>query len=358
MKTALYDQHVALGAKIVNFAGWEMPIQYKGIIPEHHAVRKAAGLFDVSHMGRIKVKGTEAERFLDFLSTNLIAGKPEGSATYTAWCHENGGTVDDVIVYKKNTQDYFIIVNAGNREKDLNHLKKHAVNFKVAITHEFDEGGILALQGPNAIPIIAQLFPETVQLKPMHFMTDTFEDREIILATTGYTGAGGLEIYANNPTIVRLWTILLEIGKPYGLEPIGLGARDTLRLEMGYALYGHELSDTISPNESVSRWTIKSNKHHFLGEDALAKSTRNQYGLVLQDPGIAREGYQVFRDNKPIGVITSGTFSPTLQKAIAILMSDIPLNIGDLVAIQIRQKQCFAKVVELPFLDTHPRSHQ
>lgn len=350
MKTALYDQHVALGAKMVDFAGWEMPIQYTGIIPEHHAVRRQAGIFDVSHMGRILVEGLQAEAFLDFLSTNVIAGKPPGSATYTVWCHEKGGCVDDVIVYKQDQTRFFVVVNAGNRQKDLDHLIAHSPAYDVTITDRFKEDGILAIQGPAAVAIVSQLFPEVSTMMPMHFTAGRYKGQDVIIASTGYTGAGGVEVYAPNEVIVNLWTELLAKGKEHGLVPAGLGARDTLRQEMGYALYGHELSDDIQPAESVSHWTVKPGKHDFLGKQYQQERRRSQHGIVLLDKGIAREGYEVFKDGSRIGRITSGTFSPTLQQAIAIVMSDVPLSEGDTVDVQIRQNRCAARVVKLPFL--------
>lgn len=341
MKTALYERHQALGAKMVDFNGWEMPIQYKGIIAEHHTVRNAVGMFDVSHMGRIVIEGEDAEAFLDFLSTNKIAGKPDFSATYTVWCNSQGGTVDDVIVYKKDNRHFFVIVNAGNRQKDLEHLLIQRKQYRVTIQDKFKEEGILAIQGPFALETFAKLVPEVKDLKPMHFMIHG----EMILSGTGYTGSGGLEVYAPHQKIVELWDQLIALG----VEPIGLGARDTLRLEMGYALYGHELSDTISAKESVSAWTVK-NKH-FLGKEAAEnKNLRHAYGIILADKGIAREGYLVFKDGKEIGKVTSGTLSPTLNKAIALVLVEGNYALGDSVDIQIRQNHVKAHIVELPFL--------
>lgn len=349
MKTALYDQHIALGAKMVEFAGWEMPIQYSGIIPEHHAVRQHAGLFDVSHMGRILIEGPDAEKLLDFLSTNVIAGKPSGSATYTVWCREDGGCVDDVIVYKVDQTHYFVIVNAGNRDKDYRHLMKYAHGYDVTVNERFTQDGILAIQGPAAKDILKRLFPEIVSIAPMHFKVGRYHFQEAILSATGYTGAGGFEIYAPNTAITALWKDLLGLGKADGLIPVGLGARDTLRLEMGYALYGHELKEDIKPIETVSHWTVKANKHDFLGKEFQEKK-RTQHGLIVLEGGIAREGYEVFKGDASIGHVTSGTFSPTLQKAVAIILSTTPLNEGDIVDVQIRQKRCPCKIVKLPFI--------
>jgi len=341
MRTALYERHKTLGAKMVDFNGWEMPVQYKGIIAEHHAVRNAVGMFDVSHMGRIVIQGEDAEPFLDFLSTNKIAGKPDFTATYTVWSNSHGGTVDDVIVYKKDSHHFFVIVNAGNRHKDLEHLVSQRKNYRVTIEDKFKDEGILAIQGPLALETFAKIIPEVKNLKSMHFLVHG----DMILSGTGYTGSGGLEVYAPHQIVVSLWDQLIKLG----VEPIGLGARDTLRLEMGYALYGHELSDTISPKESVSSWTIK-NKNYF-GKDTLEnKNHRQAYGVILADKGIAREGYPVFKDGSQIGVVTSGTLSPTLNKAIAIVLVDGKVTLGDSVDIKIRQNFVKAHIVELPFL--------
>lgn len=355
MKTSLYQEHLALGAKMVEFGGWEMPIQYKGIIHEHLTVRQHVGVFDVSHMGRIMIEGPDAERLLDHLSTNVIQNKADYSATYTVWCNHEGTCIDDLIIYKKNAHQFFIVVNAANRQKDLHHLKELAANYNVIITDTYNDGGILAVQGPKAAPLMTALFPQTNVLKHMQFMPVSYEGQEIFIARTGYTGEDGFEIYASNSATVKLWHLLLKEGKQYQLEPIGLGARDTLRLEMGYALYGHEINETIAPTESVSAWTVKLDKHDFIGKPSLkslnALSTkRHEYGVILKDKGIAREGFEVFKQGALIGKVTSGTFSPSLNQAIAIVLVEINLKEGDNVDIMIRRHLCQAAVVNLPFL--------
>lgn len=351
LRTALYDRHCALGAKMVDFSGWKMPVQYQGIISEHHAVRNAVGVFDVSHMGRILVQGEDAETFLDYISTNKITGKPDLSATYTVWSNATGVCVDDVIVYKINATHFFVIANAGNRQKDLEHLKNESKAFKVSVRDCFATEGILAVQGPKAVLLMSKLFPEASKMQAMHFCETAYEGTKLIVSHTGYTGAGGFEVYAPNAVIIKLWDQL--IGQ--GAVPIGLGARDTLRLEMGYALYGHEISDTIAANESVSAWTVKWNKPAFLGKESLEKieksaDKRAEYGVILQEPGIARAGYEVFQNGICIGIVTSGSHSPTLNQAIAIILVSTKLQENDQVDIQIRQKRCKAKVVKLPFV--------
>ena len=350
MKTALYEKHQNLGAKIVDFAGFQMPVQYKGILHEHAAVRKSAGIFDVSHMGLINIRGEEAESFLNYLSVNKIS-KNDFSATYTVFCNEKGGSVDDLIIYKKNVNDFFVVVNASNRQKDFEHLHLHAKRYNVKIETLFDTHGIIAIQGPLVKAITEEIFPKADEIKPFRFLPLPYRNQEIILSATGYTGSGGFEIYGPNDAILDLWDLFIT----KSLEPCGLGARDILRLEKGYALYGHELSDTIAPTESVSAWTVKFDKPDFLGKEALlnlekSPHKRNQYGVVLLDRGIARENYPVFHQGKEIGLVTSGTMSPMLNKAISIILVKEKFNIGDLVEIKIRQNLVNAQIVNLPFL--------
>lgn len=348
MKFHLYEKQVALGAKMVDFAGFEMPLQYAGIIEEVRAVREVAGLFDVSHMGRISVRGERSEEFLDYLSTNKICGKKELTATYTVLSNRQGGAVDDVLIYKISPTHFFMIVNASNREKVLAHLKKYLWK-GIVIEDHFKEGGILALQGPKATLFAEKIFPE---VKPMHFKVSFFGGEEVIVSGTGYTGAGGLEFYGNLKNITALWDrLLLE----EGLKPAGLGARDLLRLEKGYALYGHELREDIAPNESVSSWTIKWDGRDFLGKSAMeilekSSTKRKQYGLILEEPGIAREGYPVLKNGVKVGLVTSGNFSPTLKKSIAIVMISGTFQETDRIEVIIREKKVKAKETPLPFL--------
>lgn len=324
-----------------------MPVQYEGIIAEHMAVRKHAGIFDVSHMGKIDVIGPEAEKLLDYLSTNKIEGKKQGTATYTVWCRADGGTVDDLIIYKLAEEQFFIVVNAGNREKDLTHLLTVAKEFNVKIEPRFEQT-ILAVQGPKALEILSKIYPGIETLKPMKIATFG----NVVISGTGYTGSGGVEIFASEKDGGRIWDQCIALG----VISIGLGARDTLRLEKGFALYGHELSDEISPIESVSAWTVKLNKPDFLGKNAIkaleeGSKKRQQYGVILRERGVARAGCRVLdTSGKSIGVVTSGTHSPSLKKAIAIVLVSKQLQEGDTILIEIRNKQCKAEVTALPFV--------
>lgn len=331
MKTPFFDRHVALGAKMVSFAGWEMPIQYKGILHEHEAVRKRAGLFDVSHMARVAVKGKEASQFFEWISTNKLHGP--GRATYTCFCNDLGGTVDDAMVYKESDTSLFVIINASRRQIDLNHFKNQAKRFDVAIEEPFHKEGILALQGPEA----GRYLPK------IPYMTFR-QEGELIFSGTGYTGSGGIEIFGPENQLISLWDQLIR----EGVEPIGLGARDTLRLEKGYALYGHELSETISPTESVSAWTVKLEKD-FLGKERLS-TRRKAYGVRVNDPALPREGFRIFSNEIPIGYVTSGGFSPTLKVPIALILSEKPLQPSDPLTIEIRGRQISASVTSLPFI--------
>lgn len=355
MKTPLYERHCQLGARFVDFSGWQMPLYYSGILEEHRTVRSAVGLFDISHMGRVLFQGGEAEAFVDYLSTNKIAGKKEGTATYTLFTNREGGCVDDALVYKESPTDYFTVVNAANRQKDLTHFLKIAALFKhVSVIPRYDEEGMLAVQGPQALLFISELFPETAGLAPFHFMAIEIDGHKILLSRTGYTGEEGVEIFAPLDIVPTLWDLLMQKGRRYQIRPIGLGARDTLRLEMGYALYGHELSETISPLESVSAWTVKLKQRNFIGKEALqalkkSGKKRSAGALLLEGEGIARQGYPVFSADQQIGVVTSGTQSPSCRKAIALVLTDRELHEGEEVTVQIRQKRCPARVVVLPF---------
>jgi aminomethyltransferase len=343
---------------MVPFAGWEMPVQYQGVIEEHWAVRRSVGLFDVSHMGAILLRGAGAEALLDSLSTNKIAGKKPGTATYTVWPHAEGGSVDDVIIFRETDEAFYVVANAGNRMKDLAHLQAAAIGHDVEIEDLYADHGILALQGPRAMELAEALFPEAAGMKPMRCATFAWQGQPVRLSTTGYTGSGGCELLAHESVIVALWEELLDRGQSLNIQPIGLAARDTLRLEMGFALYGHELSDEIFANESVSAWTVRWSKEAFRGKAAMeereaSSSKRHCCAVELVDKGIAREGYEVYLGDSQIGVVTSGTQSPCLQKSIALLLLDQPLAEGSDVEIQVRKRRVKAKVCSLPFINPH-----
>lgn len=354
MRTALYDRHVALGAKIVDFVGWEMPLFYSGIVAEHLTVRRAVGLFDVSHMGCIEIQGEEAEPFVDFISTNTIRDRPDLSATYTVLSTESGGCVDDSIVFRRKEDHFFIVVNASNRQKDLEHLVRTSKGYRVSLLPRYETHGILSLQGPNSRAVLAKFFGQDITLKTMRFTIKSYEQQELILSRTGYTGSLGYELISTIPVIVKLWEALLEVGQDEGIAPIGLGARDTLRLEAGYALYGHELSTDIAPTESVSEWTVSWKKSNFLGKEALLRlasnpKKRSQHAIALLDKGVPRQGCAIFKGNRNIGLVTSGSHSPILSRGIAIIMVRENLALGEKVEVEVRGHRLQAEVVKLPF---------
>lgn len=355
MKTILYDRHLALGAKMVAFGDWEMPLYYKGTVAEHLAVRNRVGLFDVSHMGRIDIEGENASLFMEYLCTKHITEQPNSSSSYAVMCHPSGGAVDDTIVYRIASNHYFIVANANNREKDLQHIMRYSHHFGCKVTSRFADIGIIALQGPQSPDVVEEVLKVTIALRAMQFAFVPFDNSEILISRTGYTGSVGYEFFAPLDVLGQLWDALLQTRRAPDILPCGLAARDTLRLEAGYALYGHELSDDIAPTESVSAWTVNWKKGDFVGKEALLHlensfNKRAQYGIRLLDPGIAREGSQVWKGQRRIGVVTSGTHSPSLNCSIAIIMVTGTLAFGETVEVEIRGRKAKARVVKLPFV--------
>jgi aminomethyltransferase len=348
-KTTLHENHRNLKAKFVSFAGWEMPLYYKGIHQEVAAVRKSLGLFDVSHMGRIAITGPDTLSFLEHLSTNTVIDKPFGRAFYTVFCNEKGHAIDDLLVYLIDAKNAFIVINASNRAKDLAHINQQSRHYDVMIQDHFEDEGIISLQGP----LVNEVLRDLPSLAPFQFTT---HEGGVIVSRTGYTGEDGYEFYGPNLFIKSLWNQLLEKGAQFGIEPCGLGARDILRLEMGYALYGHELSESINPLESVAKWTVHLDAHDFLGkEEMLHEHLRFPVALIGLEKIPAREGYSIFYQGKEIGVITSGAFSPTLNKPIALGLVTEKLPLYMVVDVQIRSVNHPFEVVQLPFVNTPPK---
>lgn len=353
MQTALFKSHQTLSAKFTDFAGWEMPLQYEGILQEHKAVREDVGLFDVSHMGLIEINGPDTLTYLDFLSTNTILNKPFGSIVYTVFCDENGGSIDDLLIYIESNEKGYVVVNASNRAKDLQHMQAIAPRYQVEITDRYSDYGILSLQGPKSADLLKSLYPELPALPPMHF-TQLPKERGL-LSRSGYTGETGFEFYVPLENIQSLWEKLLDQGRSFGIKPCGLAVRDLLRLEMGYALYGHELTPAIAPTESVAAWTVKKDGRNFLGKIALDKlerkgTKRSAVALKGIERAPAREGYPVYMDDALIGHITSGTFSPGLQKPIALALIERKLTKGVQVQVKVRDTMFPFQVVKLPFI--------
>jgi aminomethyltransferase len=354
-KTPFYDRHVACGGKIVPFAGYLLPVQYeKGVIAEHMAVRTAAGLFDVSHMGEASVYGPGALATLQHLCTNDFAGMVDGQVKYALLCDERGGVVDDVLVYRQAADRYLVVLNAANHKKDCAWMQANRLA-DATVEDVSDVTAQLALQGPRAMEIVAALAPGQ-PLPPKHYTFVpqlTVASIRCLASRTGYTGEDGVELYCAPEEGPALWDALLTAGAPLGLIPCGLGARDTLRLEAAMPLYGHELSADITPLEAGLGYFVKLDKPDFIGRDALIERgtpTRKRMGLRVAGRGIAREGCTVYVGGKEIGFTTSGTLVPYLGYAVAMaLLNTADVGLGDAVEIDVRGRRLGAKIVPLPF---------
>lgn len=354
-RTPLYEAHVKAGGKMVEFGGFEMPVQYgTGVIKEHMAVREACGLFDVSHMGEFTLTGPDAKKNLNHLLTNDYTEMEDGQARYSPMCNEKGGTVDDLIVYKKGEDDYFIVVNASNREKDYDWMKSHLIG-NAALTDVSDSWGQIAIQGPKAKEILLKI--TKAEDIPERYYFANFE-REVggipcIVSYTGYTGSEGYELYTAAENTEKLWDILLQTGKDEGLIPCGLGARDTLRLEAAMPLYGHELTDDITPREAGLGIFVKMDKEEFVGKEALEAMglpKRRRVGLKVVGRGIIREHETVYVGDEVIGFTTSGTHCPYLGYPVAMaLVKKAYREAGTKVEVDVRGRRVEAEVVKLPF---------
>lgn len=357
-RTPLYEQHQALGARLVEFGGWDMPVQYSGIIEEHQAVRTKAGLFDVSHMGEFKVEGRDALAFLQYLVPNDVSRLAVGQALYTQLCRPDGTTIDDLLIYHLAEEQYMLVVNAANIDKDYAWIESHAQKFaNVTLSNQSDTTALIALQGPLATSILQPLADIKLdEIKYYHFAPGQVSGIRCLISRTGYTGEDGFELYGPSVDAVELWQTLLEAGKPQGLLPAGLGARDTLRLEAAYCLYGHELDDETNPLEAGLGWTVKLKKSsEFIGRGALQQAKeqglkKRLVGIELLERGVPRSGYAIYDGEQRIGVLTSGSHGPTVQKSIGLGFVDpAHTSAGTRVQIEIRGKRVAAQVVALPF---------
>lgn len=358
-KTPLYDEHVKLNGKIVDYAGWLLPVQYEGLVPEHEAVRNKAGIFDVSHMGTIEITGKEATKFLDYLMTNDISKMNDKQIVYTFMCYEDGGVVDDLLVYKYNNEKYLLVVNAANTEKDLEWIDDYKDDYDIEVTDLSPDMSTFAIQGPLAKEILQKLTDTDLSDVKMFYLEDNVEINGVnsMISRTGYTGEDGFEIYIDNQDAVGLWNDLLEAGKEEGLMPTGLGCRDTLRFEASLPLYGQEISPEISPLEGGYKFFVKLKKESdFIGKEALTKQwedglERTLAGFELLGRGIPREGYEVQKDGETIGHVTTGYRSPTLKKNIGnALISVDETEIGNEVDIMVRNRPVKAKIISKNFL--------
>lgn len=355
-KTPLFDIHVEAGGKMVPFAGYSLPVQYRtGIKNEHMAVRTACGIFDVSHMGEITIKGSDALLYLNHLLTNDFNGLEHGQARYSPMCYENGGTVDDLIVYMRDENDYMAVVNAANREKDFSHMKDQNAGFDVRLADESDEWGQIALQGPSAEAILSKLADESsIPCESYTCVWDAvMSGIPCMISRTGYTGEDGFEIYTRSEDTAEAWNKLISAGNDFGLIPCGLGARDTLRMEAGMPLYGHEMNENISPKTAGLGFAVKMDKEEFIGKDALAAAMplkERRVGLKVTGRGIVRDGCKVYRDGKEIGFVTSGTFLPYLNGAYALaIVSSDAREIGATCQAEVRGRMIECEMVKPQF---------
>lgn len=352
LRTPLYDLYSQYGAKTIDFGGWDLPVQFSSIKEEHEAVRTKAGLFDVSHMGEVFITGSDSQAFIQNLVTNDISKLVPGRAMYAAMCYEDGGTVDDLLIYMMGENHYLLVVNASNIEKDVEWMKQH-VSGDVQIDNQSDAWGLLALQGPLAQEILQKLTETDLsEVKFFRFVEGQVSGRDVIISRTGYTGEDGFEIYAKNADLASLWEALLETGKPDGLVPAGLGARDTLRFEACLPLYGQELSKDITPLEAGIGFAVKMSKENFIGKEALEEKgqPRKLVGLEMIDKGIPRHGYPVYVGDQLVGEVTTGTQSPTLKKNIGLaLLSSEFTELGQEVEVEMRGKRLRATIVPTPF---------
>jgi len=353
-KTALNSIHKELGAKMVEFAGWEMPVQYEGVRQEHLAVRKSAGLFDVSHMGEIEVRGKDAIQFCQWITTNDVNKVNNFQAQYTLLCNYEGGVVDDVIIYKFSDELFLICANASNSAKDYEWIKKESSDFDVEVLDRSLEYSQIAIQGPDSTAILSQAIGAGLDsIKKFRFEIINWNGSDLVVARTGYTGEEGFEIFLPWDQAPLLWNGLMEAGKKYSIKPCGLGARDTLRIDMGYSLYGHEINEDINPLQAGLSGYVKMDTD-FIGKDALSKVldeglSQKLMGFEMTERGIARQGYKIFKNGTFLGNVTSGTLSPSLEKSIGLGYLNSSVKNDGRIQIQIRDTLREAKIVSIPF---------
>ncbi|MBU5675799.1 glycine cleavage system aminomethyltransferase GcvT [Alkaliphilus sp. MSJ-5] len=362
-RTSLYEAHKRHGGKLVDYSGWEMSVQFEGLTAEHEAVRTAAGIFDVSHMGEIEVKGNQAEDFVQYLVTNDISVLEDNQILYTFMCYPDGGVVDDLLVYKFNNNHYYLVVNASNADKDYEWMKQNLGKYDAEIINISDDVSEIAIQGPKAQEILQELTDTDLsEIKFFYLKRDVnINGANCLVSRTGYTGEDGFEIYLDHKDADSLWEKLMEVGKDKGLRPAGLGARDTLRFEVALPLYGNEISQDISPLEAGLGFFVKLNKTDFIGKDALVKQKeeglkRKLVGFEMKENGVPRHGYEVMADGKVIGFVTTGYNSPSLKKNIGFALVDAEYAaLGTPIEIKVRKRTLKAEVVGKKFYDKHTK---
>ncbi len=358
LKTPLYAAHVAQKAKMIPFGGWVMPVSYEGVLAEHKTVREACGIFDVSHMGEVRVKGTDAQKFLQWITINDISRLKTGGGQYSAILNARGGMIDDLIIYKLADDEFFICVNASNREKDFSWIEEKSKNFNVAVSNESDQWAQIAIQGPKSTDVLLSLLSSADaeamrQLPYTNIMTTNLYGKSALLARTGYTGEHGYEVYLPTSVAEQTWMALLEQSAKYGVRPIGLGARDTLRLEACYLLYGNDMNDEVTPLEAGISWATKMDKGDFIGREVLvaqkaAGLKRQMVAFKMIEDGIPRHGMKVLAGDTAAGEVTSGSVLPTVGGAGGMALVSTSLKEGDEFFIDIRGIKKRAKIVKRP----------
>ena len=359
-KTPLVSVHEKLGARMVEFGGWYMPVQYTNVIDEHTTTRTKAGLFDICHMGEFIVKSKDSTQFLQQLIVGNLNKLIIGKAMYSLMCYENGTVIDDLFIYQLKENEFMIVVNTSNIDKDFDWLQKHSDKFDVELKNISEQTGKIDLQGPLSEKILKKLTDADLPQR-FHFIEADIAGTKTLFSRTGYTGEDGFELYLQSEETEKMWNKLLEAGKDEGLKPIGLGARDTLRIEACYSLYGHEINESITPIEAGLSWAVKPGKNDFIGKSILEKqkkegTEKTLVAFEMLERGIAREHYEIFADDKNIGHVTSGTYSPTFRKSLgmALLKKEFS-NIGNKINIKIRGKLYNAIVVKRPFYEYNGR---
>lgn len=359
-RTNLYETHKQLGAKVIDFAGWEMPVQYTSILEEHKNVRENVGLFDVSHMGEIFVSGVDAVKFLNKLVPQDINKLTDKKAVYCQLTNDNGGIIDDLIIYKLEDENYLLIVNASGVGGDYKWIEKHSKDLNVKIDNQSDNYSLVAVQGPKAIDLMTKIG----LTNPPHFFhiqKDNLLNLDMYISRTGYTGEDGFEVLVKNEDVEKLWNTLMEEGKEFNVMPIGLGARDTLRLEAALPLYGNDLNNETTPIEAGLKWTVAKNKvEEYSGKEVIFNQLKNGIskklvGLKILAKPIARHETEIYYNDEKIGTITSGGYSPTLAYNIALgyIRTDKGLDINSIVQVKIRDKFYDAQIIETPFVKKH-----
>ncbi|MBT8378353.1 MAG: glycine cleavage system aminomethyltransferase GcvT [Ignavibacteria bacterium] len=356
-KTAFYNIHKKLGAKLVDFAGFDMPIQYSSIIAEHKAVRTSVGIFDVSHMGEVFISGNKALEFVQHITVNDASTLSPGRVQYSAMCYPDGGIVDDLLVYKLSDDEFMLVVNASNIDKDYKWMIENN-KLDVKIDNQSSDYSLIAVQGPNSHKVVQKVVNDNIDLEYYHFKKEKIAGTDVILSRTGYTGEIGYEIYfkGNEFEAEKIWTEIFEAGKEFNIQPAGLAARDSLRLEMGFCLYGNDIDKTTNTIEAGLGWITKLKKGNFIGREALQKFKddgviRKLVGMISDEKIFPRKDYPVYVSGKGVGSVTSGTVSPILEKPIALGYVEKEYSNHDTeISFLIRGKEISAKVVKLPFI--------